>query len=83
MSPERFHTLFEEPHKIHDADIAAIAELAGDYPWFQAAQALLLKAYLNEGSFKYKQNLNNVALITGDRMNLYNWLHEKGIILFR
>ena len=77
MSPERFHKLFLEPEVADNEDVSEIEILTNQYPWFQAAHALLLKIYLHQESFKYKQNLKNIALITGDRQNLYNWLHIK------
>lgn len=75
MKSDRFYELLEKPVNITKDDLIEVEQLVNDYPWFQAAQALLLKSHLMEGSFRFGQHLNKIAINTGDRQNLYQWLH--------
>ncbi|ALO15675.1 hypothetical protein [Salinivirga cyanobacteriivorans] len=75
MKPERFYELLEYPGEISGADLPEIEALVEEYPWFQAAHALLLKYQLMEGSFRFSQHLKHMAIGTGDRQRLYEWLH--------
>ncbi|MDA3866424.1 MAG: hypothetical protein PF489_06690 [Salinivirgaceae bacterium] len=75
MKPEKFYSILENPGSVAKDDLREIEQLVIEYPWFQAAKALLLKAHLMEGSFRFSQYLSNIAMYTGDRQNLYAWLH--------
>ena len=75
MRPERFYELLEYPGEMTKDDLPEIENLVEEYPWFQAAHALLLKYQLMEGSFRFSQHLNHMAIGTGDRQRLYEWLH--------
>ncbi len=75
MKPERFYELLEFPGEITSNDLPEIESLVEEYPWFQAAHALLLKYQLMEGSFRFSQHLKHMAISTGDRQRLYEWLH--------
>ncbi len=75
MKPDRFYQLLANPDNLESSDLKEIELLADEYPWFQAAHALLLKSQLNKGSFRFSKHLQQIALQTGDRQHLYEWLH--------
>jgi len=75
MRPERFYEIIENPENITKDDLQEVELLVEEFPWFQAAQALLLKSHLMAGSFRFSQQLSRIAINTGDRQNLYQWLH--------
>ncbi len=75
MKPDRFYQLLEQPANLKPGDLNEIEQLVEEYPWFQAAQALLLKSQLMNGSFRFSKHLQQIALQTGDRQHLYEWLH--------
>lgn len=75
MRPERFYEMIENPEIITKEDLREVELLVDEFPWFQAAQALLLKAHLMAGSFRFGQQLQRIAVNTCDRQNLYQWLH--------
>jgi hypothetical protein len=75
MRRERFYDLVENPSEINNEDIAEIEEIIQEYPSFQAAQALLVRSHLMRGSFRFKTKLQSLAIQTGDRQNLFQWLY--------
>jgi hypothetical protein len=75
MRTERFYGLLENPADIDKEDIAEIEEIAQEFPAFQAAQALLVRSHLMKGSFRFKSKLQSLAIQTGDRQNLFQWLY--------
>ncbi|PLX22621.1 MAG: hypothetical protein C0599_05895 [Salinivirgaceae bacterium] len=75
MRTERFYDLLENPAEINKDDFAEIEEIAEEFPTFQAAQALLVRSHLMRGSFRFKSKLQSLAIQTGDRQNLFQWLY--------
>jgi tetratricopeptide (TPR) repeat protein len=75
MQVDRFYNLIENPTDINNDDIAEIEQILDEYPSFQAAQALLVRSHLMKGSFRFKSKLHSLALLTGDRQQLFQWLY--------
>ena len=57
MNLETFGNILKNPSKIEASQLASLQEVINDYPYFQAARAIQLKALKEAGSFKYNNAL--------------------------
>lgn len=64
----------DEPGK---QDIADLKELTDEYPFFQAAQFLLTKAYKLSHDTAYDKQLSKTAVYASDRLMLKNYLEKE------
>ena len=77
MRTDRFYSLIDNPSDINNDDVAEIEQVIEEFPAFQAAQALLVRSHLMKGSFRFKSKLQSLALLTGDRQHLFQWLYAE------
>ena len=74
MSTTDFASLLLDPSKVSDAQFNALKSIVEEYPYFQSARALHLKALKDRGSFKYNQELKTTAAYTTDRSVLFDFV---------
>ncbi|MBL7472974.1 prolipoprotein diacylglyceryl transferase [Robertkochia sediminum] len=80
MNISSFSFLLHKPSKVtaeHAQDLQKVIE---EFPYFQPARALQLKAFKEEKSFKYNNALKEVAAHTRDRSILFEFITSKTFI---
>lgn len=74
---DKYHSLLQSADVISLKDTDFLKELTEKYPYFQSAQALLLKALKNNNSFAYNAALKRTAAQTTDRNVLFDYITSK------
>ena len=74
MTKEEFTYLLSHPEHIDGTKASAIGHMVAEYPYFQAARALYLKALKSQESFKYNLELKVTAAHTSDRSILFDFI---------
>ena len=65
---------FNNPDRLSQSDSEAMNTVLEDYPYFQAARAVQLKALHAQKSYKYNQALKRTAAHTIDRQVLFEYI---------
>jgi tetratricopeptide (TPR) repeat protein len=76
MQTERLLRLLGNPHKITPEDVQALQALLQQYPYFQAAYALLAKAAYNQDQPSVVQAVQTAAVYVTDRDHLKALLED-------
>ena len=76
MNKKEFSAYLHKPHLIDKHAEIALQEVVADFPYFQAAQQLLLKAHQNNGSYHFDKQLSIASLLHGNRALLYAFLKD-------
>ena len=74
MNLKSFTNLLKVPKNIDVEHLDDLETLINEYPYFQGARAIYLKALKNNGSFKYNKALKKTAAYTTDRTVLFNFI---------
>lgn len=77
MNKKELSTYLHKPQLLDRHAEIALQEVITDFPYFQAAHQLLLKAYQNKDSYHIDRQLPVASLLHGDRTILYDYLKEK------
>jgi hypothetical protein len=81
MKVTDFTYLLEYPAKVADpAKTNQLEDILKEYPYFQAARALHLKALKNLHSYKYNKALKTTAAYTTDRDILFDFITAKDFL---
>ena len=80
MNVSRFSFLLHKPEKIAAAHASELQGVIDEYPYFQPARALQLKALKHERSIQYNNCLKVVAAYTRDRSILFEFITSKEFI---
>ena len=74
MQSKEFTSVLQQPELINSDQTDALKSLVIDYPYFQPARALYLKALKNKDSYKYNNTLKVTAAYTTDRSVLFDFI---------
>ncbi|NQX86186.1 MAG: hypothetical protein HRT67_09835 [Flavobacteriaceae bacterium] len=74
MRISEFTHLLHNPQEITDQQVLDINSVITEFPYFQSARALYLKALKNKESFKYNLQLKKTAAYTTDRSVLFEYI---------
>ena len=74
MNSETFTYLLQNPSNIDVAQTEQLEEIITEYPYFQSARVIQLKALNTVNSFKYNNALKKSAAYTVDRSVLFNFI---------
>lgn len=74
MNVSDFSYLLQKPEKITQEHVDSLKKIVDEYPYFQAAKAIYLKALKNQESFKYNETLKQTAAYTTDRSILFEYI---------
>lgn len=77
MNVADFTYLLNKPEKVTEENIDSIKKIIEEYPFFQPAKAVYLKALKNQDSFKYNAALKHTAAYTTDRSILFEFITSK------
>ena len=77
MNVADFTYLLNKPEKVSEENIDSIKKIIEEYPFFQPAKAVYLKALKNQDSFKYNNALKHTAAYTTDRSILFEFITSK------
>ena len=77
MNVADFTYLLNKPEKVTEDNIDSIKKIIEEYPFFQPAKAVYLKALKNQDSFKYNAALKHTAAYTTDRSILFEFITSK------
>lgn len=80
MNKQDFINILKQPVNITAADLKKLEELAGSFPYCQAAHILIAKGNFDYGSMLAEQKVKKAALYASDRKNLRNFIHIKSIV---
>ena len=83
MNKKEFYTYLNQPQLIDKHAEIALQEVVTDFPYFHAAQQLLLKAHQNNGSYHFERQLPITSLLHGNRALLYAYLKDSLIKEFQ
>lgn len=72
-----FTYVLADPVKIQTEHVSELKSVVDDFPYFQAARALYLKALKTQDSFKYNNELKITAAHTTDRSILFDFITSK------
>jgi len=71
MNLDLLLSFVQAPQKIMDHPVSDLEALVAEYPYFSAAQLLLLKQYKLQNSSKFNKQLRHAAGVLPDRKQLY------------
>jgi hypothetical protein len=74
MNSETFTYLLENPTTVDVAQTEQLDEIINEYPYFQSARVIQLKALNASNSFKYNNALKKTAAYTIDRSVLFDFI---------
>ena len=71
MTREEFEKYLEKPELLDRNEATSLGLLLDDFPYFQIARLLYVKALKNKASFSFDEQLNKMAAYSPDRKALY------------
>src|SRR5690554_6309968 len=74
MEQQELIALLQQPTALTEKQTVALKEVLAEYPYFQAARALLLKGLKNQSSLHYNNELKVTAAYTLDRGVLFDYI---------
>ncbi|MFD1063244.1 hypothetical protein ACFQ1Q_08285 [Winogradskyella litorisediminis] len=74
MQLQEFTNILQQPEALDSNQIEALESIVNNYPYFQSARALHLKALKNKESYKYNNALKVTAAHTTDRSILFDFI---------
>ena len=74
MTISDFTYLLNHPQDISTEQVPSVTAVIEEFPYFQSAKALYLKALKNKESFKYNAQLKQTAAYTTDRSVLFEFI---------
>jgi tetratricopeptide (TPR) repeat protein len=74
MNTTEITTLLNKPLAINELQTASLEKVVQEFPYFQGARAVCLKALYNQSSFKYNYALKTTAAHTADRSILFDFI---------
>ncbi len=74
MNTSEFLEILQNPIHFQNEQIFDLEDVIRNFPFFQAARVLHLKALKNQNSFRYNQNLKTTAVHTTDRSVLFEFI---------
>ena len=77
MDVQNLYNWIENPAQLSDRESDELNEVIREYPFFQNAYYLRLKALYNSGSHKYNAFLKKTAAVAGNRAVLFDFITEK------
>ncbi|WP_339660054.1 hypothetical protein [uncultured Polaribacter sp.] len=77
MESNTFIEFIEKKHLIEQLNTAELKSVIDEFPYFQSARALYLKALKTQNSFKYNNELKITAAYTADRTVLFDFITSK------
>lgn len=78
IAAEHFVELVENPELLRKEHNPELKKLIEEYPYFQTARALHLKALKNSNNFRYNHELKVCAAYTTDRAVLFDFITSEG-----
>ncbi|MDP2188613.1 MAG: hypothetical protein Q8J69_08010 [Sphingobacteriaceae bacterium] len=85
MNLDLLLSFVQAPQKMADHPVSDLEGMVAEYPYFSAAQLLLLKQYKLQNSSKFNKQLRHVAAVLPDRKQLYRlieiWPEEVAEVL--
>lgn len=76
MNKSSFLNFLKNPQTIQADNIKELQSIISDYPYFQSAQLLLVKAYHQSENLNFEVQLKKTAAIAADRKRLHSLLFE-------
>ncbi len=76
VSKKNIDKWLDEGNALGKEHIGLLEQFTGEYPYYGPTQALLAKAYFNEGSDAFDKQLRKAALTTADCVWLYDFIHN-------
>jgi hypothetical protein len=80
MDVQNLYNWMENPSTLGEKESDELMEVIREYPYFQNAYFLRLKALYNTDSHKYNSFLKKTAAIAGNRAVLFDFITEKNIV---
>ncbi len=77
MTNSEFSQFIQHPEYILESTTTDLKAIVDEFPYFQSARALYLKALKEQDSFKYNHNLKTTAAYTSDRSVLFDFITTK------
>ena len=77
MNLKEFSSLSENYNPLDEQQRLSLEKITYRYPYFQAAYALYLKSLKEQEKFNFDLILKKTAVITPQRITLYNWLYNE------
>ncbi|MEL4308623.1 hypothetical protein [Joostella sp. CR20] len=74
MNVSDFSYLLQKPEQITQQHVDSLKKILDEFPYFQAARAVYLKALKTQESFKYNGELKKTAAYTTDRSILFEYI---------
>ena len=71
MNLDLLLSFVQDPHKMANHAVSDLEDMVAEYPYFSAAQLLLLKQYKLQNSSKFNKQLRHAAGVLPDRKQLY------------
>lgn len=77
MTISDYTYLLQNPQRISAEQVHDVTSVIEEFPYFQSAKAIYLKALKNKESFKYNSQLKKTAAYTTDRSVLFEYITSK------
>lgn len=77
MNRDQFISYLHSPDKLGAGDAVELEHIVKEFPYFQTAQLLYVKALHNQNSIHYNNQLKSTAVYAGDRKMLYRLINHK------
>ncbi|KJD32200.1 hypothetical protein PK35_12270 [Tamlana nanhaiensis] len=80
MNKTDFTSMLQNPETLTSEQSDAVKSIISEFPYFQPARAVYLKALKDQNSFKYNQELKTTAAYTTDRSILFDYITSEEFI---
>lgn len=77
MNKSSFLHSLKAPQSVNEGNIQELQSILSDYPYFQSAHLLLVKAYHQSENLNFEGQLKKTAAIAADRKRLHQLLFEE------
>jgi len=80
MNTTSFINLLQHPQTVNPEQTRELESVIKQFPYFQSARAVYLKALKNQESFKYNHELKTTAAYTTDRSVLFDYITSEEFV---
>lgn len=83
ISKNDFQTMLKSPEHLSTLPLEELESLVRHYPWFSLGQSVLAKAYKDQNTYKFSDQLSLASTLSSNRNWLYNYIksEQAGVVI--
>ena len=79
ISKNDFQTMLKSPEHLASLPLEELESLVRHYPWFSLGQTLLAKAYKEQNTYKFSDQLSLASTLSSNRQWLYSYIKSEQV----